>query len=250
MPLSRVLLLPLFQFLIKYRRTALGPAWLVVGPALFIGLLGALYSEISGTPSAVFIPHLTIGLITWTLIQGFVTGSTTVFQRARAQIMQGGQTLDDIVMVDVVTTVLTFLHQAVIIFVVLVAYQLVPAWSWLFSLVGLGLVIANGVWVSQLFGILGARYRDLSEVFQAVMRIAFLATPIIWMPGANGDGGVMGHFLALNPFHHFLAIVRAPILGQPIAPLSWAVTLAITLLGFAAAHLVSARYARLVPLWV
>ncbi len=82
-----------FRFLIRYRKTLLGPAWLVVGPTLFIATLGFLFSEVSGISRAIFMPHLAVGLIVWTLISGFVAGSTTVFQRNRAQLLQGGMQL-------------------------------------------------------------------------------------------------------------------------------------------------------------
>lgn len=240
----------LVQFLIRYRRTALGPLWLLVGPALFIALLGKLYAHIGAAEAATFVPHLTVGLIVWTLINGFIVGASTVYQRNRAQIMQGGQSLDDIVAVEVMTTVLAFLHQLPIIVAVFFIYGVPMHWSALLSLLGLALIVANGVWVTRVFGILGARYRDLSEVFQAIMRIAFLATPIIWMPGAGMQGGIMGHFLVFNPFAHFLQVVRAPLLGEPIEPLSWAVVITITVAGFALAQVFSGRYARFVPLWV
>jgi len=239
-----------FRFLIHYRKMLLGPAWLLVGPALFIGVLGLLFSEVSGMPREIFIPHLAVGLIVWTLITGFVSGSTTLFPRARPQILQGGMALTDIVMVDVFTTVLMFLHQSVIIVAVFVLVGLGIGLYALISLVGLTLLVANGIWFTIVFGIIGARYRDLSEVVQAIMRIAFLATPIIWMPSEGARAGILGVYLTLNPFYHFLELVRAPLLGNAIAPLSWLVVLSITACGFALAQTMYVRFARLVPLWV
>ena len=183
-----------FQFLIRYRKTLLGPAWLLVGPALFIALLGMLFSRVGAISPDVFIPHLAIGLIVWTLISGFVSGSTTVFQRNRPQILQGGLPLTDLVMVDVLTTFLQFAHQVIIIVGVFVIFGIGIGLYALVGLVGLILLIANGVWLTVVFGIVGARYRDLTEIVTAVMRIAFLATPIIWMPGVGARGGVMGRF--------------------------------------------------------
>lgn len=240
----------LLNFLIRYRRTVLGPLWLLVGPSLFIIVLGSLYSEIGAADPARFVPHLTIGYVVWTLVSGVVNQAPTIYQRNRAQIMQGSMSLEAIVSMEVMMHVIAFLHQLVIVAAVLAWYHLAPSWYALMSLVGLGLVIANGLWVSRVFGILGARYRDLAEVFQAVMRIAFLATPIIWMPGEGARGGVMGAFLVFNPFYHFLEVVRAPLLGQMVAPLSWFVVGAFTLVGYCVAHLMEKRYNRLVPLWI
>jgi ABC-type polysaccharide/polyol phosphate export permease len=239
-----------FTFLIHYRKTLLGPFWIVIGPALFIVLLGHLFSGIGQIDPAIFVPYLAIGLITWTLISGFVIGSTTVFQRNRSQIMQGAMPMTDLVMVDVTTTVLQFLHQVIIIVAVFLIFGLDIGVYALVSLVGFVLLVANGIWLTVVFGIIGARYRDLAEIVQPIMRIAFLATPIIWMPGEFSRGGVLGIYLTLNPFYHFIELVRAPLLGNAIAPLSWLVVLSITALGFALAQLVYDRFARQVPLWV
>ena len=238
------------QFLIRYRRTAIGPLWLLVGPALFIIFLGSLFSRVASIETSRFIPHLTIGLITWTLIHGFVTNSTTVFQRARPQILQSGLHLKDIIILDMGTTILQFMHQLVLIFIVMLYYQNAVSLYALTSLIGLLLLIANGYWLAIVFGIIGARYRDLNEITQASMRIAFLATPIIWMPGAAGRGGTLGPYLTFNPFYHFLEIVRAPLLNQSISQLSWIVVISVTVLGGAAAHLFYNRYHKQVPLWV
>ena len=62
-----------FRFAVRYRNILLGPAWLLVEPALFIGVLGTLFSEVNGIARAVFIPHLTIGLVVRPLISNSVT---------------------------------------------------------------------------------------------------------------------------------------------------------------------------------
>ncbi|MFN3867911.1 MAG: ABC transporter permease [Hyphomicrobiaceae bacterium] len=250
LPASSWIALAWFKFAIRYRRTIIGPAWLLVAPTLFIVALGLLFSEVNGVAKARFIPHLAIGLITWTLISGYSTGSANVFRRSRAQLLEGGLGLSDIVMVEVVEVALVFAHQIVIIVAVFVLYGL-PLTSYaLVSLLGVALIIINGVWMTQVFGIVGARYLDLSEFMQAAMRIAFLATPIIWIPGDDGRGHVMAVFLKFNPFYHFLQLVRAPLLGDAISPLSWVVVGTITVAGLVLARVVRARYGRFVPLWV
>ena len=239
-----------FQFLVRYRKTMLGPLWLLAGPALFIVFLGRLYGHIGSVSEEAFIPHLTIGLVVWTLISGFAIGSTMVFPAAKPQILQGGMGLTGIVMVHVFSIVMQFAHQIVLIVIVMVIFKLSLSWQALLSLVGLALLVANGIWLTVVFGIIGARYRDLYEVMQAIMRIAFLATPIIWMPGSDGRSGIMGPYLLYNPFYHYLELVRAPLLGKPIAPLSWAVVLSITVVGIMLAWLFKRHFSRHIALWV
>lgn len=248
--LKNLAYLTFIDFLIRYRRTALGPLWLLVGPGLFIFCLGSLFSNVSNVDTSVFIPHLSIGLIFWTLIQGFVTNSTTLFQRARPQILQQGMQLKDIILMDMGTTILQFMHQLVLVFIVMIYYQTHITFYALTTLLGFAILIANGYWISILFGIIGARYRDLAEITQALMRIAFLATPIIWMSGDLSKGDVLSPYLLLNPFYHFMEIVRAPLLNQQVSILSWAIVLTITLLGLITSHIFYSRYHKQVPLWV
>ena len=40
------------------------------------------------------------------------------------------------------------------------------------------------------------------------------------------------HSLYLNPFYHFIEIVRAPLLGNEIQALSWMIVLSVTVIGF------------------
>lgn len=248
--LVQKLYLPLLQFLIHYRRTALGPLWLVVGPALFIFVLGGLFARVSNIETSVFIPHLTIGFIAWTLIAGFVNRSTTVFQRNKPQILQSGARLTDILFTDIASTSLQFLHQVILVIFVMIYFAIVPTVYAFVSLIGIALLIANGYWLGTVFGIIGSRYRDVSEVAAAAMRIAFLATPIIWMPGEGRRSALIEAYLTFNPFYHFIEVVRAPLLGKPIDPLSWAVVLGITAVGFLLANIFYKRYHKFVPLWV
>ncbi|WP_075995606.1 ABC transporter permease [Salaquimonas pukyongi] len=240
----------LLTFLIRYRRTALGPLWLLVGPALFVIALGALFAEVGAVDISVFLPHLAIGLVTWTLINGYITGAATVFQRNRAQLLQGGMAQEDIVRTEVILGLLAFAHQILVVAGVFLYFGMFPPPYALLSLVGIGLLIANGIWTIKVFGTIGARYRDLAEIFGAVMGIFFLATPIIWMPGDGMGRSVMGVFQTYNPFYHFLELVRAPLLGNTISLLSWIVVITITILGHMLAWYFDKRYARFVPLWV
>lgn len=245
-----------FNFAVSYRKTFLGPLWIVVGPSLFIIFLGVLFSHVSNTDTAIFIPHLAIGLVTWTLISGFVNGSTRIFQSNRAQIMQGNMSLIDITVVGVLSSLLQFGHQLIILGVVFVVFGIGLNLYSLSSLIGLILLVINGIWLTIFFGIIGARYRDLPEIVAAIMRIAFLATPIIWMPGGSGGadvggrGAVISAFLNFNPFYHFLELIRAPLLNQSISLISVAVVLILTLLGSIFAYGFHKRFSKMVPLWV
>src|SRR5882757_8879566 len=56
----------------RYRRSALGPFWITISMAIFIVLLGFIYSKLFHQDIAVYLPYVAMGLITW----GFITGTT------------------------------------------------------------------------------------------------------------------------------------------------------------------------------
>lgn len=237
------------RFGLKYRKTLLGPIWLAVGPALFVVFLGYLYSDVMSVELSLFVPHLAVGYIVWTLFSGFVVNASTVYVRRRSEILQGVMRLTDLSLADTFQVFLTFLHQCVVIVGVFLFFRVVPTPYALVSIIGLYLILLNGLWLSVALGILGARFRDLAEIISAIMRLFFFITPIIWMP-IDGKGGVLGNFLILNPFYHFLTIVRAPLLGRPIDNATWGVVLSITVIGFLFASIVYERASKQVSLWV
>jgi len=237
------------KFGLTYRKTSIGPLWLVASPAVFVGFLGYLFSQVNGRELSVFVPHLAIGYVTWTLIYTALNASPTIFTKKRSEILQGQMRLTDLVLADIFQTLLTYLHQMLVVVVVFIYFGLVPDLYALVSLIGLFFILLNSVWVYLAFGMIGARFRDLDELISAGVRLGFFITPIIWMP-VNGQGGVLGAFLILNPIYHFLEIVRAPLLGNPIAPTTWAIVIAFTLVGYAVAAFIYRRTSRLVPLWV
>ena len=237
------------QLGLKYRRTTLGPIWMAVGPAFFVVFLGYLYSQVNTVAPEVFVPHLAVGYVAWTLISGYVVGGSTVYIRRRSEILQGNMRLTDLSLAASFETFLTFLHQAVVIVGVYVFFGMLPPPSGVFSLLGLLLLFLTGFCVMTFLGIIGARYRDIVEVISSVMRIMFFITPIIWIP-KDGAGGFLGAYLVFNPFYHYLEMVRAPLLGTPISPLSFAVVAGLSVVILLATLWAYRTHVRGVPLWV
>jgi len=228
----------------------LGPIWLMVSPAMFIIMLGYLFAQVGGRSLAVFVPHLAVGYITWTLVSGIVTNGTTLFHRRRSELLQGDIRLTDLVLSNFFSTFLQFLHQIPVIIAVMIWFKIMPTASGvLMSLFGLCLIVINGIWMIIIAGIIGTHYRDLAEIISAFMRLAFFITPIIWMDD-GGAGGLLGAYLIFNPFFHFLDIVRAPLLGDTIMVATWIFVALSTCLGGIFAAALYRFQARSIAMWV
>lgn len=236
------------KFALKYRKTTLGPVWVLVSPALFVFFLGFMFARVNTVSQDIFIPHLAVGYITWLVIGTLINQGAALFVSRRQELLQGRVVVTDIVFSSVFLIFLQYFQQSLIFIFVLWYFQVWSGLYCLVSLIGVLFLFINGIWVTVFFGILGARYRDLKEMIDAVTRLAFFITPIIWIP-KDGQGGVLGAFLVYNPFYHFLELVRAPLLGNPIMPISWLVVTSITVIGLTISMFLYNRTVRFLPIW-
>ena len=106
-----------------------------------------------------------------------------------------------------------FCLKFVVFFAAAALVQLPPTMNMFLVIPGLLIYFLNGVWINLLFGIAGARFRDLQELFSPLMLIIFLSTPVLWPKSALGDRAFITQY---NPFSQFIDIIREPLLGAPI----------------------------------
>ncbi len=238
-----------FAIALRYRKTTLGPLWLLAGPAILVGALGYLYATIGGFPIEKFVPHLAVGIVVWSLMVSFMNSGTTVVYHNRSKILHSGVKLLDVIMVNIFTALLQFLHHIIIVVVVYFIFRWKLDASVFVSLIGLILLVINGVWYAVVFGVLGVRFRDISEIIQAIMGALFFLTPILWMPEAVGKGGILGSYLTYNPFYHLMEVIRAPLLGNPVQTFSWVVVGSITVVGVIVAYFFNRTFSKHMATW-
>jgi len=243
-----------FNLLLKYRRTTLGPLWMLARPIAFLVFLGALFVGLSNASTSVFIPHMAIGFICWTLIGGYFSRSDSAFKRNKAFLLDVNRTHTDIVVLDNAELILHFLHQCIVIIVVILFYGTVKTPYALMAIVGFFIVIFTGFFITLAFAILGSRFKDVGQIISSISAIAFLATPIIWMPAVDGQGGgrsnILSAYLDYNPFYHYLELIRAPLMGNPITTYTWTFVGVVTTLSIVVASILYKKCRHLVVFWV
>jgi len=239
-----------FNIVVRYRKTILGPLWLLASPIMFISMLGLLYATISNTPIDVFVPHLSVGIIVWSLITSLMNSGTNIIVHNRPKIIHSAMGLNDLVFINLFTSLLQFAHVILIILGVWFIFKWHVTSYALVAILGVLVILINGYWYGIVFGIIGARFRDVSEIITALTGALFFITPIIWMPGNDGKGGILGPYLTYNPFYHYLELVRAPILGTPIDPLSWKVVICISIFGMFLAYVFHRKFSHQLSTWI
>ena len=238
----------------RYRRSTLGPLWITIATGVMAVALGLLYSILFQIPLADFLPHVTVGLIMWGFISGCIKEGAEVFIANEGLIKQLPSALSVHVYRLVWRQFLFLCHNLVIWVVLMVVFPRPLGWELLLSVLGLAVLMVNGVWVSMLFGILATRFRDIAPLLDSMVQLLFYMTPIVWTTQTLYEQGEQiadrARIAEINPLYHYLEIVRAPMLGQSVDAYHWWIVLACTAVGLLLAFVALRRFRSRVPYWV
>jgi ABC-2 type transport system permease protein len=239
----------------RYRRSVLGPIWISITMAVTAIALGILYAGLFENDLAVQLPNILVGFIIWGFISGCITEGAEVFTSNVGLITHLPAPLSVHVYRLVWRQTLFFLHNLVVYAVMLVVFPQQLHWTDLAAFPAFGLLVLNGAWVALLFGIVTTRFRDLTPITQSVVQLAFFMTPIVWiydqfLNSPNPAVAERARLAELNPFLHFVEILRRPMLGQDQQLRYWIVVLVITVVGWALTLVVLRRYRARVSYWV
>lgn len=195
----------------RYKRSVLGPFWLTLSTAAGSAGLGFLWSELMKMDASSFVPMLTAGLILWQFISGAIVESTTLFSRQAAIIRNMNLPLSIHPAQLLFRHLINLAHNAPVFFIVAFALGLpFTSTSWL-AIPAIGIVALNMLWIVLLVGILGARFRDLEYFISSIMPLLMFVSPVFYRPNYLPFSA---NIIWMNPFSHFIEIVRYPLLGS------------------------------------
>jgi ABC-type polysaccharide/polyol phosphate export permease len=239
------------EILLAYRSTLLGPLWILIGTGVFVFAIGSLYGRVilSGG-SNVYLAHLAVGITLWYFITQTAIGSSHFFRSFRSDVLDGDNDYTDLILKLITTNLIYLLHNSVIVVIALVFTEAELSILSLLVLLTAPLVLLNIMWMCVIISILGARYADLQEIIQSVLRLMFFITPILWVPHEHVRGAVIDALLYLNPFYYLVEVIRAPLIYGQVPYFEIAVLTAALPIGWLAASWLYARTRPWMALWL
>jgi ABC-type polysaccharide/polyol phosphate export permease len=234
----------------RYRRTVIGPFWSAISLGVFVAVMGAVGIGLWNREASEYLPFLTAGMMVWLMISTIITESCILFI--------GGQHLFNRIRIDfsmlayalVWRNLVAFLHNLLVYVVVVLLFAtklITPAI--LLVIPGLFLVAVNAVWVALLLGMACVRFRDVQQLVTTVLQISLFVTPIFWPPELL-KGTTRLIFVDLNPLYCFIDVVRSPLVGKVPSATSYALILAVMVVGWAATIALFSRYRKRIGFWV
>ncbi|WP_199584515.1 ABC transporter permease [Blastococcus sp. TF02A-30] len=239
----------------RYRRSVLGPIWITISMAVTAVALGILYAGLFGNSLADQLPYILVGFIVWGFISGCILEGADVFIANEGLIKHLPAPLSVHVYRLVWRQTLLFAHNMIVYLVMLVIFPQPLSATVLLAIPAFALLMVNGAWIAVLLGIITTRFRDLTPITQSLVQLLFFMTPIVWiyedfLASENPAIAERARLAEINPFLHFLEIIRRPLLGQEQHLRHWVVVLVIAVVGWAAALFVLRRYRSRVSYWV
>lgn len=232
----------------RYRRAVLGPFWITISMLVLVIALGVLYAGIFRQDTRNFLPYLAAGFIVWSFISSTITESTTTFVAAEGLLKQGGMPLTMHVFRTVFRNLVIGAHNITVMVLMYIWQPSLLSWHVLLFIPGLILMTLNLVWISAIVATLCTRFRDLPPIVANMLQIFIFISPIMYKPSSVPEK--LALVIHLNPIVYFIDVVRSPLLGEAPALLSYAVLVAMAIVGSVTAFLLFQKTRARVAYWV
>ena len=236
-----ILLFTKRSFVVTYKQTILGPAWIFLNPLISSFMYAIVFGGIAGIGTD-GIPQLLFylcGNAIWTFFSTSLTKNATTFTSNAGVFGKVYFPRLTMPISNVLSSAVQFGVQMLLTMMFLVYYVFVgavhPNWgAWLLIpvvLVHLGLLgLGCGVIISSLT----TKYRDLTVLVGFGVQLWMYATPVIY-PMSEVDG-LLKTVLMVNPVTAPVELFRYAVLGVGSVnwlfySISWVITIAVTLLG-------------------
>lgn len=231
----------------RYARSTLGPLWITIAMGITVGSIALVYGALLHQPMGDYLPWLGTGFVAWSLVAGILNDACASYSASSRYILNTDVGLWTYVLQVVWRQLIFFVHNLAIAGVLAAVFPQHLSWNVLLAVAGVALVALNLAWMASLVALAATRFRDVTQLVAAAVQILFYVTPLMWRPEMLHDARWL---IAVNPFHAFVDLVRAPLLGERPEASSWAMAAALIPFGCAAAWWLQRRYGRRVAYWL
>ncbi len=199
------------DIVLRYRRTKLGPFWLVIVSFISVICIATLGSLLFRVKFGTFFPYVACGIVAWNYMATLITDSCVVFIAQSGIIKHVNVSLISFGLRLFVRNTIIFFHSLIIVAIVLLYFRIDIGWPILMFIPGLAIFLVTTLSLSVILGFVCTRFRDVMQLINSVMGIFAFLTPIMWQPEMLGENAYLINF---NPFAHYIALLRDPLLGK------------------------------------
>lgn len=235
---------------LRYRRSILGPFWITISMAITVYTMGFLYGHLFHMDLQLYYPYLVSGMLTWALISSSITELTDTFSTSDGLLKQIKLPYSLYVHRIITRNFIIFFHNLLVMLPIYVFFHAGAKinLNTLLLLPGIAFIYLNAAIFGLILAMIGARYRDISQIIKSLVQIVFFVTPIMWSPTILPQKDQI--FVYLNPVYSYIELIRAPLIGNAPSLLNVGITLFMTLIGLLICSRLFTRYRARIIYWL
>ncbi len=232
---------------LRYRRSIIGPWWVTISTGIMIFMLSILWSKIFGSDIKTYMPFFAIGFVIWGWMSSIVTESANGFESFKATIKQIKIPFPVFILRLCMRQLIVLMHNFIVIFLVVFTIGDGLSSTGILSIPALILIQMNLACVSVIITVFCTRFQDMAQVVSTLTQILFFFTPILWQPESLKS---KTYLIEFNPIHHWMEIIRAPLLGHIATIDSWLWSLGTFVFFLIIATYALGRYRSRIAFWL
>ncbi len=233
----------------SYTGLWLGRFWGSINYILMVLTMTVVYSAVLGADPYEYFPHLALGLALWNLISAQMTDSCRSVKDNLnlAQEFPFPPTL--YFAVTNIVAAKNFLEQGLISLIgsILALGLMDTPLPYLQAVFGAVIAFVACGLFGLFIGIIATALQDISHLLKAILRIAFLVTPIIWQKDMRP---IPSWIYNDNPFYHLIELFRAPLMGDDVAALSYWVAISMIFISLILCSIAYPSFRKTYLLWI
>ena len=232
----------------RYRRSFLGLAWLGASYLLFVFAISIFFGGFSELGNESFVVHVAFGFAIFSFLLANITDGCGVFRLSAGWVKSSPLPYAIYVYKGLARALFPLAIQMPLAILVSALAGWRPSLEALLFLPALVLMVVFGVAVQYTLGLLAARLRDVGHLIQAISRLFFFTTPILWV--YDETVGLQLQLANINPLTHFVEVARSSLIGSPPEPFHWWAALGWTIGAWGVLLIVGGFMRRKLPFWV
>lgn len=192
----------------RYRRSTLGPWWVVISTTIMLSGMGPLYSFLFGIPLGKFFPQIAISLVLWMFVSQSVTEGASCLIAAETDLKYLRVDPD------------VYLQRTTISNLILLCFNLSIPFTILLIMRGpLPLIVGIGKSVLPFFlgltcvylcikilAYLSVHFRDIPILTGNIVYVLFFISPVLWSESQLSKN--QAAIAAINPIFCFISLIR------------------------------------------
>lgn len=233
---------------LKFRRSRIGPLWVILNTSFFIVFMGFLWSTIFKMDIKSYMLYFAIGHVVWVYFSSVINESISIFLEFEHVVKQIRLPFFVFPFRVVFRNTLIFLMNMSIVFLMLFLGDGLNFISILNFFAALLLLILSLTGASFFVSVAACRFKDLTQIIPNILLVVFFCTPIMWRKDALPPEKQW--ISDLNPISMILDSLRIPLMGGAISWMSWLGVLLLSVFVFFLGFLIFGKNIKKITQWL